>query len=46
MVQSASVDASAAKIKQVSTPWDVKKQLSCLHLCKPDALKAAAGIVT
>ncbi|KFP54287.1 Kinesin-like KIF13B, partial [Cathartes aura] len=43
MVQSASIDASAAKIKQVSTSRDVMIQFSYSHAWKPEVAKATAG---
>lgn len=46
MVQSASIDASAAKIKQVSMSQDVMIRFSYSHAWKPEVAKATAVLDT
>lgn len=43
MVQSASIDATAAKIKQVSASRDAMVPFSSSHAWKPEGAKPAAG---
>lgn len=44
MVQSASIDTSAARIKQVSTLQDMMIQFSYSHTWKPEVAEATAGL--
>lgn len=44
MVQSASIDASAARVKQVSASQGVMIQFAYTHAWKPEVAKATAGI--